>query len=126
MDRKLIAALSLVLLSPLFGCNKGGSAAGPSAAAQQEAREIFSTRCAACHGVEGTGDGPGAAGLTPKPRNLRDRAWQTEASDDSIDKIIVLGGPAVGKSATMPPNADLAELKEIVTALRLHIRSLGK
>ncbi len=31
---------------------------------------IFRRSCAACHGVDGRGDGPGAADLTPVPRDL--------------------------------------------------------
>jgi len=32
---------------------------------------LYAGHCAACHGVDGAGDGPGAAGLQPKPSNLR-------------------------------------------------------
>jgi len=31
---------------------------------------IFNNVCSACHGTEGTGTGPGAAGLNPAPRNF--------------------------------------------------------
>lgn len=33
-------------------------------------REIYQQSCASCHGDEGYGDGPAAAGLDPKPANL--------------------------------------------------------
>ncbi|GAP63439.1 hypothetical protein ARMA_1862 [Ardenticatena maritima] len=33
-------------------------------------REIYAQNCASCHGDEGYGDGPAAAGLDPKPANL--------------------------------------------------------
>jgi mono/diheme cytochrome c family protein len=32
--------------------------------------EIYKTTCAACHGIEGTGTGPGSIGLNPAPRNF--------------------------------------------------------
>lgn len=32
---------------------------------------LYADHCAACHGVDGAGDGPGAAGLRPKPSNLQ-------------------------------------------------------
>ncbi len=32
--------------------------------------EIYKTTCAACHGDEGTGTGPGSVGLNPAPRNF--------------------------------------------------------
>ena len=33
-------------------------------------KAIFKTTCAVCHGENGTGTGPGAAGLNPAPRNF--------------------------------------------------------
>src|SRR5262245_5026452 len=35
-------------------------------------RVLYDTKCAVCHGVEGAGDGPAAAGLPLKPPSLRD------------------------------------------------------
>lgn len=35
-----------------------------------QGKAIFLNHCALCHGPEGHGDGPGAAGLVPKPANL--------------------------------------------------------
>jgi putative copper resistance protein D len=36
-----------------------------------EGRAVFGEHCAACHGARGAGDGPAAAGLNPKPPDLR-------------------------------------------------------
>jgi putative copper export protein/mono/diheme cytochrome c family protein len=36
----------------------------------QRGEALFQTHCAACHGPEGRGDGPAAAGLHPKPADL--------------------------------------------------------
>lgn len=93
--------------------------------AAAEAKEIFSTRCSTCHGPQGKGDGPAGAALNPKPRNLGDAAWQKSVTDDHIEKIIVGGGTAVGKSAMMPPNPDLASKPDVVKALTAQIRGLG-
>jgi hypothetical protein len=82
-------------------------------------------RCSTCHGPQGAGDGPGAAGLEPKPRDFRDPAWQASVTDDHLRRIIVLGGPAVGKSPLMPPNPDLAGKDDVVGALVARIRSLA-
>lgn len=125
-------SLVLSLAAPLWlsaGCNKSSSAStGPviSPEAQKEAQEIFSTRCMTCHGATGQGDGPASAGLTPRPRNFHDTAWQASASDQHIETIIQYGGAAVGKSPAMPPNPDLTSKPVVVTALRAHIRTLGK
>jgi len=93
--------------------------------AAAEAKEIFSTRCSTCHGPQGKGDGPAGAALNPKPRNLGDAAWQKSVTDDHIEKIIVGGGTAVGKSAMLPPNPDLASKPDVVKALTAQIRGFG-
>ena len=122
------ASVSAVLLTICFGCS--GSEASPadpapSPQAQAEASQIFSTRCFACHGPEGRGDGPASAGLSPKPANFHDVAWQRAVDDAHIEKIIQYGGAAVGKSAAMPSNPDLASKPEVVAALRAHVRGLA-
>jgi mono/diheme cytochrome c family protein len=95
-----------------------------TAAARKEADEIFASRCVACHGPTGEGNGPASSGLNPKPRNFHDPAWQASVPDSHLDKIIQYGGAAVNKSPAMPPNPDLAGKPEVVAALREHIRSL--
>jgi putative copper export protein/mono/diheme cytochrome c family protein len=40
------------------------------AAVVQRGAALFQTHCAVCHGPEGRGDGPAAAGLSPKPADL--------------------------------------------------------
>lgn len=101
-------------------------AAGASEAAEQAALQIFQTRCFTCHGPEGAGDGPGSAGLDPSPRNFQDAAWQASVDDEHLEKIILYGGAAVGKSPTMPGNPDLTGRPEVVAALVRHIRSLKR
>lgn len=86
---------------------------------------MFQTRCAACHGQFGRGDGPGAAGLTPKPRNYADQEWQKTVTDEEIEKAIVYGGAAVGKSPQMVANPDLQAKPGVVAALREIVRKFG-
>jgi mono/diheme cytochrome c family protein len=93
--------------------------------ADAEANEIFATRCAPCHGATGHGDGIAAAALTPHPRNFSDATWQTTITDASLERVIREGGEAVGKSALMPANPDLAPRPEIIAALRARVRSFG-
>ncbi|MBZ0115974.1 MAG: c-type cytochrome [Sandaracinaceae bacterium] len=104
----------------------GGGTGGATvtAEARAEATQIFSTRCAVCHGGQGAGDGPGSAGLSPRPRNLTEAAWQDSVEDSYIERIIQYGGAAVGKSAAMPSNPDLGGRPEVIAALREHVRSL--
>ena len=91
-----------------------------------QAKDIFANRCAACHGPEGRGNGPGSANLNPKPQNFHDQAWQKAVTNDQIEQAILYGGSAVGKSPLMVPNPDLQSQLAVVAALREHVRELGK
>jgi mono/diheme cytochrome c family protein len=94
--------------------------------ARAKARDIFSERCATCHGADGKGDGPAAANLKPRPIDFHSRIWQKSVTDDSITKAIVFGGRAVGKSGQMAPNPDLENEPAIVAALVEKIRRWGR
>ncbi|HET8576539.1 MAG TPA: cytochrome c [Methylomirabilota bacterium] len=43
-------------------------------------RSIYDAKCAVCHGADGSGNGPAAASLEPKPPSLRDRAMMAQMS----------------------------------------------
>lgn len=98
----------------------------PTAADKAEADKLFAQRCTPCHGTSGKGDGAAAAALNPKPRDYSDKAWQAATKDEMIAKAIVGGGPAVGMSALMPPNPDLASKPAVVQALVDKIRGFSK
>jgi mono/diheme cytochrome c family protein len=114
----------------VLGCHKD---AEPAPAAEsplvsptaQEAQTLFKTVCAVCHGENGTGNGVGAAGLDPKPRNYTDPAWQKQVTDAQIKQIIVYGGAAVGKSPVMPAQSQLAQKPEVVDELVRIVRGFG-
>ena len=95
-----------------------------SEAVMKEAKEIWQTRCATCHGTSGKGDGPAGVALNPKPRDLTSEEWQKSVTDDYIEKIIVGGGHAVGKSPLMAANPDLAGKPEVVRGLTKLVRDL--
>lgn len=103
-----------------------GTATAQAGGAAAEAKQIFDSRCVACHGANGLGDGVAAASLNPKPRAYSDPEWQKSVTDEHIAKVIVEGGAAVGKSALMPPNPDLAGKKEVVDAMVALIRGYAK
>jgi mono/diheme cytochrome c family protein len=98
-------------------------AAPPAEDPAAEARSLFKSRCVVCHGETGKGDGPGAAALNPKPRDYTDPAWQTSVTDESIQKAIVEGGAAVGKSPNMPGNPDLEGKTAVLAELVKRVRS---
>jgi mono/diheme cytochrome c family protein len=90
------------------------------------AKAMFETVCATCHGADGTGNGPAAANLNPKPRNYTDPAWQASVTDEDIKKTILLGGQGVGKSPMMPGQPQLRQEPEVLDELVKIIRGFGK
>lgn len=128
----------------IAACSKGAPKGEPTPAAQpaapaptetkpaapyvseEKARKEFVTRCVSCHGMEGKGDGPGAAALNPKPRNYTDKEWQKTVTDEQIGNTIMYGGAAVGKSPIMPAHPDLQSKPEMVAALVKVVRAFGK
>lgn len=114
---------SLVAVAALLGgCDKEEKpAADPKIVA--EAENVWKTKCSTCHGAQGMGDGAAGAALNPKPRNFHDHAWQNKTTDEHLKKVIVEGGAAVGLSATMTANPDLADKPEVVAELIKKIRS---
>lgn len=91
-----------------------------------QARKEFVARCASCHGMDGKGDGPGAAALNPKPRNYTDKEWQKSVTDEQIGNTVMYGGAAVGKSPIMPAHPDLQSKPEMVAALVKVVRGFGQ
>ena len=87
--------------------------------------KMFATVCVTCHGADGTGNGPAAAALTPKPRNYTDPAWQASVTDDQLKEIILKGGQAVGKSPMMPGQPQLEDQPEVLEGLVQIIRKFG-
>ncbi len=119
----LLAVSALGLLAFVACGSKGSAAPAISAQDRAEADALFAKKCASCHGVNGDGAGPAAAGLNPKPRNYHDRAWQVATTDEEIEKAIVYGGAAIGKSPNMAANPELQSKPGVVAALREKVRS---
>lgn len=88
-----------------------------------QGQKLFETRCFVCHGRDGKGDGPAAAGLGANPRDFTNAQWQQATPDAKIRKVIKQGGQSVGESGAMPPNADLTDVQ--VDALTAFLRSLN-
>jgi mono/diheme cytochrome c family protein len=49
--------------------------------------KIFKSVCWTCHGTTGVGDGPAAAGLNPKPGNLKSDVFQAQTDGAIFWKI---------------------------------------
>jgi mono/diheme cytochrome c family protein len=74
-------------------------------------RELFSTRCVACHGTGGRGDGPAAGQLNPPPSDLQLAVHTPIASDGYLYWTIAEGGTPVGSA--MPPFKDTLKPDEV-------------
>lgn len=77
-----------------FPCVAGDASAG---AAQ------YDTLCTSCHGPGGSGEGPAAAGLNPKPARHVDGSYMNALSNEHLFTVIRDGGAAAGKSPLMAP-----------------------
>jgi mono/diheme cytochrome c family protein len=99
---------------------------GPAGGGGTQAERMFATVCATCHGSDGTGHGPAAESLNPKPRDYTDAAWQASVTDDLLKQTILKGGAGVGKSPMMPGQPQLADQPEVLDGLVQIIRKFGK
>ena len=57
---------------------------------------LYQANCAACHGSNGAGNGPAAAGMSPPPANLRWTVQRPIASDGYLMWAISDGGAQLG------------------------------
>jgi cytochrome c553 len=96
--------------------------AAPVLAADADAGQgKFQQLCATCHGMTGAGDGPAAAALRPRPRDMSDAGWQQDVTDQYLTQVIRNGGPAVGLSPMMTPFGHALndqEIQDIVAFIR--------
>jgi high-affinity iron transporter len=80
---------------------------------------LYAEHCAACHGVQGRGDGPTAKGLDPRPANFHDRDRMAQRSLYGLYSTITLG--VAGTS--MPAFSKLSE--DDRWALAFYVGALG-
>jgi len=89
---------------------------------QEEGRRVFYQQCVWCH-ADATPAGPSnRSNITPDPGLLNDSAVLSKVNDESLHKIIAVGGSGVGKSAMMPPyGATLTdeEIDDVIAYIRV-------
>ena len=89
---------------------------------------LYATRCAACHGVRGEGDGFNAPFLPVAPTVHADSAAMSLRPDDTLYDGIHGGGWILGKSHRMPAygaSLDDAQKRALVAHVRTLCRCLG-
>ncbi len=100
------------------------SAASTSFAA--DTKQVYDFYCAQCHGLTGKGDGANVTDdMATTPRDFSNKADMNKLTDKDVRSAIADGGPAVGKSAVMPPWSKTLTDSEI-DGLVKHIRKLCK
>jgi len=103
--------------------------AGSAFAAQADAataKANYRYYCAACHGLEGRGDGPNNTKTQPvRPRDHTNSAKMGQMSDEDIIHVINEGGAATNRSRMMPPFGHTLS-KDEIAALKDYLRGLCK
>lgn len=121
ITRALLLTAIVAIMIPA-AANAGDAAAG---------KVIFETNCTTCHGMTGTGDGPLAPALDPKPRDLSAGVFKfdtdadgTTGTDTDLKNVITQGAMAFGGSALMAPWPAFSDAD--VANVIAHLRSLKK
>jgi mono/diheme cytochrome c family protein len=58
--------------------------------------------CNVCHGEDGNGQGIGASGLDPSPRNFTNKRWQAARSDGELMWVLKHGSPGSAMITVVP------------------------
>ena len=140
----LVAMLlcSVLCVLALSGCRKSAAAVNVGAASgaydtepdwndgakliplgyqEAQGKRVFYQYCVWCH-ADATPAGPSnRSNLTPVPPLINDGEKLNGESDEFMQKMITLGGSALGKSAMMPPYGKTlspAEIKAVISFAR--------
>jgi high-affinity iron transporter len=100
--RGVMAALFVVPWIAVAGTTR---APAKTTALLDRGKASFAVNCAACHGVDGRGNGPVAFAVRPRPRNLRKEPFVRGDSVEQIFATLTQGLP----TGTMASYAQLAE-----------------
>jgi mono/diheme cytochrome c family protein len=94
----------LLAASVLLMLDAGTTPAGPGVSANgaPNARDLYMTDCAECHGSLGKGDGPRARDLKTEIHSFADCDWMSMRSDATLFLVIQQGSGAVGLPPEMP------------------------
>jgi mono/diheme cytochrome c family protein len=94
-----------------------------SSGTTRDARTLYASRCAACHGAAGKGDGPNARHLPVPPAAHSSREAMSARSDDALFDTIASGGLVMNRSPRMPAFGGSLTPDEVQSLVR-YIREL--
>lgn len=118
---RVVLAVGGILLAFFLLASATSAARGDAA----KGKTIYDNLCQGCHGKDGKGDGPAAAALNPKPRDMTDKAYMSKLTDKFLFDITAKGGAALQKSPLMPgweSTLKEADVGDVVA----YMRSLAK
>lgn len=80
---------------------------------------LYRGHCAACHGIDGGGNGPNASGMTPPPTNFRNATLMHGLPDSTLERAIFAGksGTAMKGYGTIFNGQDVAAIVKYLRSL---------
>ena len=90
------------------------------------AAELYQTQCAACHGLQGQGDGPAGANLDPTPSNFHDRQRMDQRSIYGLYSTITLGVQGTAMASFRAERGRALGLAFYVSALADDVADLAR
>jgi mono/diheme cytochrome c family protein len=82
-------------------------------AAADQGQDIYTNKCAPCHGVNGAGDGPMASNFSHHPGNFTDpKFWQGDVDKKITDTV------TNGKDQMIPVDLNPNEIKAVINYLK--------
>jgi mono/diheme cytochrome c family protein len=85
--------------------------AAPVSAA--DGARVYANQCSGCHGDDGKGDGPAAAALLPRPKDLRSPEVWRGRSDAALYELVKRGKPGT----MMPPFEGILSDEEVAAVV---------
>lgn len=126
-DGFLAGVNGLIAATVLLGACASGVACTRQAAdapGSTTARALYMQRCFWCHGEDGGGDGPSAAGMVPRPRDFRAARYGIRSTaggrlptDDDLFRVIERGMPGTPMQA-WGEVLSAAEIRSVVSYIK--------
>lgn len=107
------------LLSATVAMMVIGFVAQSDAAEPNKGVALYRGHCAACHGIDGGGNGPRAVGLNPAPTNFKNAALMHSLPDSQLERAILTGksGTAMKGYGTVMSSQDVAIIIKYLRSL---------
>jgi len=121
------AATALILAANCSTALLASSAAAETGDSILRGARIHAGFCAACHGVGGRGDGPGAAELTPRPRDFTSGKFRYRSTESGsrprrsdIEHVVQVGraGTAMPAFGGLLSKSEIADVVAFIFSLR--------